>query len=169
MHPKTIIVMGVSGVGKTSVARGLAAHFDGTYVEADDLHPPANLKAMSKGIPLTDEMRTPWLKAVAEAIAIEHQKADDQTVVAACSALKRSYRDLIRATLPDAHFVYLTADKDLIASRMGAREDHFMPVSLLESQLSTLEQLAKDEAHTQVDVSGTPNEVISSVIVSLTS
>ncbi|MFY0596060.1 MAG: gluconokinase [Cognatishimia sp.] len=169
MHPRTIIVMGVSGVGKTSVALGLTAHFDGIYIEADDLHPPENVKAMSEGTPLTDEMRAPWLKSVAQAIADEHRKVKDRTVVATCSALKRQYRDVIRATLPDAHFVFLTADKDLITSRMSAREGHYMPVSLLESQLATLEPLAEDEAHTEVDVSGTPDEVTSRAIKTLSS
>jgi len=123
---------------------------------------------MSEGTPLTDEMRAPWLKAVSQAIVDEHRMAKNQTVIATCSALKRQYRDVIRDTLPDAHFVFLTADKDLITSRMSAREGHYMPVSLLESQLATLEPLAEDEAHTEVDVSGTPEEVIQLAVHLLT-
>lgn len=169
MQYKTIIVMGVSGVGKTSVARGLAAKLDGVYLEADDLHPPANVAAMSQGKPLTDEMRAPWLKAVATAIAAQKATTPEQPVVTACSALKRDYRDVIRGALPDAVFVHLMGDKDLIAQRMVARTDHFMPVTLLESQLLILEPLAQDEAHVCVDVAGSHAEVLDAAVTSLTS
>lgn len=160
MDRQTIIVMGVSGCGKTSVALGLVKHLNGTYVEADDLHPAENVAAMRDGIPLTDKMRMPWLRKVAATIDEGHKTKPDHAMVAACSALKRSYRDVIRGTLPEAIFLHLTGDYDLIRTRMSAREGHYMPVSLLVSQLATLEPLQDDETHVLVDVAGSKEEVL---------
>lgn len=167
MQRRSIIVMGVSGVGKTSVAVGLADHQGGTYLEADNFHPPENIKSMQDGTPLTDEMRMPWLSSVAAAIKSEQDKHKTKPVIAACSALKRSYRDLMRETLPEVIFLHLTASEDLISARMGAREGHFMPPSLLKSQLASLEAPEADEAHLSIDVSGDKDAVITAALAAL--
>ena len=108
-HKKSVfIVMGVCGVGKTSVARALAMCFPATYVEADDFHPKENIEAMGRGYPLTDDMRQPWLKNLSQAIADLNKQEATSAVVVACSALKRSYRDIIRSYVPHACFIYLS-------------------------------------------------------------
>lgn len=160
---KALIVMGVSGVGKTTVARALADRIGGRYMEADAFHPPENIAAMAAGTPLTDGMRQPWLEALSDAMQQALTSQPDTPVVVACSALKRSYRDVLRANNPDAVVVYLAADPDVIRSRITARTDHFMPPSLLDSQLSTLEPPASDEACLTVDASRTPEEIAVSV------
>ncbi|SMR71053.1 gluconate kinase, SKI family [Aliiroseovarius halocynthiae] len=160
MQKKVIVVMGVSGVGKTSVALGIARQLGAIYVEADDFHPQKNVDAMRAGIPLTDEMRHPWLTALAEGIADTQAAQDGQVVVAACSALKKSYRDTLRDRLPDVFFVHLHGDQHKIEGRMSARTDHFMPSSLLDSQFATLEPPNRDEASCTVDVSGSKSETI---------
>ncbi|TFB96692.1 gluconokinase [Cryobacterium sp. MDB1-18-2] len=132
--------MGVSGVGKSTVGAALADRLGLPFVDADDLHPAANKNLMSQGIPLTDEDRWPWLALVGAALA-----QAPAGMVIACSALKRAYRDLIRSTCPDTRFVLLDADRDLVASRLKARAGHFMPPTLLDSQLAILEPLASDE------------------------
>ncbi len=160
---KALIVMGVSGVGKTTVARALADRIGGRYMEADAFHPPENIAAMAAGKPLTDGMRQPWLEALSDAMQQALTSQPDTPVVVACSALKRSYRDVLRANNPDAVVVYLAADPDVIRARITARTDHFMPPSLLDSQLSTLEPPASDEACLTVDASRTPEEIAVSV------
>lgn len=167
MSARIIIVMGVSGVGKTSIARGLAQHLGGQYVEADDYHPPENVTAMQAGTPLNDEMRRPWLLTLGQAMSDMGCTAPDQPLIAACSALKTSYRDLLRQHLPDATFVYLHGERDLIATRMAARENHFMPLSLLDSQLDTLEVPQAPEAFVQVDVTGSIDEIIQQALRAL--
>ncbi|PRY93161.1 gluconate kinase (SKI family) [Hasllibacter halocynthiae] len=134
-HP-AILVMGVSGSGKTSVAVALAERLGALFVEADDHHPPANVAAMAKGIPLTDELRRPWLEAVGEAVA---ERRAEGPVVLACSALKRRYRDVLRRRAGPLDVVHLTAPRALIFGRMAARRDHFMPAALLDSQIADLE------------------------------
>lgn len=133
-----VVVMGVSGCGKSTVGSLLARRLEVPFLDADALHPPANVAKMSAGVPLTDEDRMPWLDAVARELAAPG------SVVVACSALRRSYRDTIRATAPDAVFVHLQGLRDLLAARIAARLDHFMPASLLDTQLETLEPLAAD-------------------------
>lgn len=160
---QALIVMGVSGVGKTTVARALADRIGGRYIEADAFHPPENIAAMAAGTPLTDRMRQPWLVALSDAMRQARASQPDTPVVVACSALKRSYRDILRASNPDAVTVYLSADPDVIRARITARTDHFMPPSLLESQLSTLEPPASDEVCLTVDASRTPEEIAASV------
>ena len=152
-----VVVMGVSGVGKTSVARGLCAVLDAAYLEADDYHPPENVAAMAAGRPLTDAMRAPWLAAVARAAAEARQIAP---VVLACSALKASYRDTLRRGAGPLRFVYLHADRDVIAERIALRQDHFMPVSLLDSQFATLEPPTDEPDVVTVDVTGDLSDVI---------
>jgi gluconokinase len=144
-----IVVMGVSGVGKTTVASLLAERLGVPGAEADDFHPPANIAKMSAGIPLDDADRQPWLEAIGRWLA--ERDAEGTGGVVTCSALKRSYRDILRAASPDVFFLHLTADRALIADRIGHRSGHFMPASLLDSQLATLEPLGPDERGAALD------------------
>ena len=153
--PKHIIVMGVSGSGKSTVGEQLAASLGVTFIDADDLHPAANVAKMKAGTPLNDEDRWPWLALVGQRLAT----APDGAVIA-CSALKRSYRDAIRKHAPAAEFVYLEGSPALLEERMAARAGHFMPVSLLHSQLALLEPLHDDEAGTIVSIAAAPAEIV---------
>jgi gluconokinase len=141
---RTIFVMGVSGVGKTTVGSALAAQLGVPFIDADDLHPAANKAKMAAGIPLTDQDRWPWLETVARA-------AGRQPSVVACSALRRRYRDYLLSLLPGALFLHLEADRQQIAERVTGRTHEYMPASLLDSQLATLEPLATDEPGFQLD------------------
>jgi len=133
---RIIVVMGVSGCGKSTIAEFLAQHLDANFLDADSLHPPANIAKMSRGDPLDDSDRAPWLEAVRDDMA---RRAREHGIsVTACSALKRRYRDVLRNAGPLA-FVYLDGNRELIARRMRARDGHFMPDSLLDSQFATLE------------------------------
>lgn len=165
---QALIVMGVSGVGKTTVAQALAERIGGRYIEADEFHPPENIAAMAAGTPLTDAMRQPWLERLAEAMRQARTSQPNTPVVVACSALKRSYRDVLRAKNPEAIIVYLAADPDVIRARITARTDHFMPPSLLESQLATLEPPALDEACVTVDAGLSPEGTVVMAYDSLT-
>lgn len=136
-----VVVMGVSGSGKSTVGALVAEELDVPFADADDLHPPANVAKMAAGQPLTDEDRAPWLALVGAALA----DARGTGLVMACSALTRRYRDLIRAQAPETVFVHLHGSRDLLAERMGARTGHFMPTTLLDSQLATLEVPGEDE------------------------
>ncbi|MBB2683852.1 UNVERIFIED_ORG: gluconokinase [Rhizobium etli] len=136
--PPAVVVMGVSGCGKSSVGEGIAARNGVRFVEGDQLHPARNVEKMAKGIPLTDADRLPWL----DRIGVEIKAAQDasQGLVISCSALKRTYRDRLRqAAGGRLAFVFLEGSRDLLLSRMQARQGHFMPASLLDSQLQTLE------------------------------
>lgn len=135
-QPQQILVMGVSGSGKTVLARALAAALGWTFLEGDDFHPPANIEKMRHGTPLTDADRLPWLSAIAAAMAA--QTSAGHPVVVACSALKQSYRDILRGGGPLA-VIFLQADADILRQRLNHRAGHFMPASLLDSQLATLE------------------------------
>lgn len=147
--------MGVSGCGKSTVGAALAAALGRPFREGDALHPAANVAKMAAGIPLEDADRWPWLGAIAARVAADPAPV----VVVSCSALKRSYRDVLRKGAPGVVFVHLHGDFDLIAQRQGARQDHFMPSSLLQSQFDTLEPLADDEEGVVIDVAGTPEEI----------
>jgi gluconokinase len=138
-----IVVMGVAGCGKTTVGRALAERLEMPFQEGDALHPPANVAKMASGTPLTDDDRTPWLAAVAAWID-ERRRAGIGGVIS-CSALKRAYRRVLVGDRPDVRLVYLQGDEPLLATRLAARTDHFMPASLLSSQLATLEEPAAAE------------------------
>jgi gluconokinase len=149
---RAIVVMGVSGTGKSTVGRALAETLGLPFVEGDDLHPESNVAKMAAGIPLTDADRAPWLDLIAAEL--------DRPVVITCSALKRSYRDRLRLAAPDLVLVYLHGAPELLASRMAQRDGHFMPTALLESQLATLEEPAADEYVIGADVMLRPDEIV---------
>ncbi|NUL07614.1 gluconokinase [Streptomyces lunaelactis] len=161
--PHVVVVMGVAGTGKTTIGPLLADTLGVPYAEGDDFHPPANIARMSAGIPLDDADRLPWLDAIGQ---WAHGRAGLGGVVA-CSALKRVYRDRLRAAAPDAVFLHLTGDRALIEQRMSERKGHFMPAALLDSQFATLQPLGSDEAGVAVDVSGTPEEITERAVASL--
>ncbi|MBC3760230.1 gluconokinase [Quadrisphaera oryzae] len=148
--------MGVSGSGKTTVAQLLAQDLGWTFAEADDFHPPANVAKMESGHPLTDEDRWPWLRSLRD-WADERAEAGEDAVVT-CSALKRSYRDLLRGSRARVRFVHLDGPPELLAQRIGGRTGHFMPSSLLGSQLEALEPLGADEDGAVVSIDATPQE-----------
>jgi gluconokinase len=136
VNPRAVLVMGVSGSGKSTIGKALADRMDWIFADADDYHPPANREKMSRGEPLTDEDRQPWLERLHDLIA-EHA-LEQKAIVLACSALKEKYREILVGDLEGVALVFLRGDAELIAERMRQRE-HFMPVSLLETQLATLE------------------------------
>ena len=148
-----VVLMGVSGSGKSSVGEQLSPLVRLPYRDGDDMHPEANIQKMESGIPLDDEDRMPWLKNIGEELA-----ASDGLMIG-CSALKRKYRDLIRSYCPEAVFVHLAGDHALLMERMNARTGHFMPASLLDSQFATLEQLEPDEAGIVIDIAPKVAEV----------
>lgn len=156
-----LVVMGVCGAGKSTVGAALAQQLGATFVDSDSLHPPANVAKMAAGTPLTDEDRWPWLERVGSQLASEHTEG----IVVACSALKRAYRDAIRAQAPSAMFVQLDVALPLLQSRLAQRPGHFMPPSLLNSQLETLEPLQADETGLTVStgegIEATANGVVS--------
>ncbi|MFS0705708.1 gluconokinase [Cellulomonas sp. 179-A 9B4 NHS] len=147
-----LVVMGVSGTGKSSVGRSLADRLDRPFVEGDELHPEANVAKMSSGVALTDDDRWPWLEAVRDAMT-EHARAGRSTVTA-CSALRRVYRATLTAAEGRVRFVLLDVPADLLRERVAQRQGHWMPPSLLESQLALLETLQADEDGVVVDVRG---------------
>ena len=155
--------MGVSGSGKTTIGAALARALGVEFVEGDDLHPPANVRRMQQGIPLTDADRRPWLAALARRLRAAHGAA--RGLVVACSALKRSYRDLLRSEgAAQVRFVYLSGSKDVITQRMTGRRGHFMPVSLLDSQFATLEEPAADEAAWVSDIRESPDAIVAALV-----
>ena len=161
--PHVVVVMGVAGTGKTTIGSLLAARLGVPYAEGDDFHPQANITKMAAGIPLGDEDRWPWLDAIG---AWAHGREGLGGVVSS-SALKRSYRDRLRAAAPGIVFVHLTGDRQLIADRMAHRRGHFMPMALLDSQFATLQPLQADERGVAVDVSGAPGEITERVVRAL--
>lgn len=157
-----IVVIGVSGTGKTTVARLLAQRLDLPFADADDAHPPANIAKMAAGVPLDDADREPWLEAVGRWL---HAREEAGTgCVLACSALKRRYRDTLRAACPGVFFLHLTAGHELLAQRLGHRSDHFMPAALLDSQLAALEPLEPDEQGARLDVGPPPDQIAETAV-----
>lgn len=160
-----VVVMGVSGCGKSTVGVALADRLDGVYLDADDFHPASNVHKMASGVPLTDEDRGPWLDNVALAVH-QHAEAGEQ-VFMACSALKRVYRDRIRLVVPDVAFLLLTAPRAELERRLQQRHGHFMPPDLLDSQLQTLQPLSSGERGVTIDVSGAEDAVLDRSIAAL--
>lgn len=148
-----IVVMGVAGCGKTVVGEALAKSLGAVFIEGDRLHPPENVARMARGEPLTDALREGWLDAIGERVAASI--ADGQRAVAACSALKRSYRDRLRRFCPGIVFLYLKIDRETAWRRVAARKGHFMPASLVDSQFATLEEPGRDEQAVTVDATRT--------------
>jgi gluconokinase len=155
-----LVVMGVTGTGKSTVAGLLAERLNWELQEGDDLHPPENVAKMSAGIPLDDEDRWPWLDTIAAWIKDKTENGEPGLVT--CSALKRSYRDRLRG--PNVVFLFLNGRPELIEARMAGRKDHYMPVSLLHSQLATLEPPTSDENVLEIDVSAESEEQVAKVL-----
>jgi gluconokinase len=153
-----VVVMGVSGSGKTTVARGIAEAMRWEFAEGDDFHSEANVAKMASGHPLTDEDRLPWLRSVGEWLSA-HERTG-RSAVATCSALRRVYRDMLREGRPDVRFCHVEADAALIKNRLEDRSGHYMSPSLLPSQLATLEPLQPDEPGVAVSVAGSPEEIV---------
>ncbi|ARQ56957.1 gluconokinase 1 [Rhizobium sp. Kim5] len=167
-RPHAIIVMGVSGCGKSSVGEKLAEALHLAFVEGDALHPAANVEKMSKGIPLIDEDRMPWLDRIGDDIKASLEKGEG--IIVSCSALKRIYRDRLRAAAGgNLFFVYLEGSKALLTKRMGERKGHFMPVSLLESQLATLEVPTGEAGVVTVDIDDTIDGIAAKALKALAS
>lgn len=159
--PKNIVVFGVSGAGKTTVGRRFAEVLHRAFADADDFHPPESVRKMSASIPLTDSDRWPWLKSVRD--WMDQQTDDGQRTVVACSALKRVYRDELRAAKGGVLFVHLSGAPEIIRGRLNSRSGHFMPATLLASQFETLEPLAPDENGVQVDVQSPVDSIVTTV------
>jgi len=160
--PRFVVVMGVSGSGKSTVARALALALGWEFLEGDDLHPPTNVAAMRAGTPLTDANRGPWLDAIGR--WIDARASSGASGVLTCSALRRSYRDHLRAGRPTVTFCHLEADPAELARRTAHRAGHFMPGSLLPSQLATLEPLEPDEPGITVSSDAPPDHVVAEVV-----
>ncbi|TBZ19779.1 gluconokinase [Rhizobium leguminosarum] len=167
-RPHAIIVMGVSGCGKSSAGEKLAEALHMAFVEGDALHPAANVEKMSKGIPLTDDDRMPWLDRIGEDIKASLEKSEG--IIVSCSALKRIYRDrLLAAAGGNLFFVYLEGSRALLMKRMGERKGHFMPVSLLDSQLATLEVPTGEQGVVTVDIDDTMEGIAATALKGLAS
>ena len=165
MKPMVLVIMGVSGSGKTTIGRALAERLGWPYKEGDELHPRANVEKMRHGTPLTDEDRWPWLKLVAQ--WIDEQLARGQPGVITCSLLKRSYRDLVIDARKGVTLLYLRGDKHVIAQRIAERKGHFMPSSLLDSQFTTLEEPGEDEHPLVIEVHGSVADTVDSTLLAL--
>ena len=160
-----VVVMGPSGVGKTTLAERLAARLGWTFAEGDTFHPPENIAKMSSGIPLGDADRAPWLALIRDWIARQAQAGQDTVIT--CSALKRRYRDVLRKAGTRVRFVQLAGDPQLVGERIGARKGHYMPPSLLASQFADLEPLQPDEDGVVVSVAAPPDAVADEALAAL--
>ena len=161
----TLVVMGVSGSGKTTVAHGVAKQLGWVFAEGDDFHPLSNVEKMRAGHPLTDEDRWPWLEKLADWIG--EREAAGENAVLTCSALKRTYRDALSHGHPSVRFVHVTVSRATLKTRLEHRRGHYMPASLLDSQLATLEPLEPDEPGFTVPGDGSPEEVVADVVARL--
>ncbi|MGQ2980607.1 MAG: gluconokinase [Polaromonas sp.] len=162
MNSDIFVVMGVSGCGKSTVGAQLAEALKLPFLEGDLLHPERNVQRMAAGVALSDEDREGWLQALAE--RLRQAQAAGQGLVLSCSALKRAYRDILRSGAPDLRFVYLHGDQALLAARMAARTGHYMPLSLLDSQLATLEPPGVDENVLGFQVASRPEDIVAAVL-----
>ncbi|QIV88430.1 gluconokinase [Glutamicibacter mishrai] len=160
-----IIVMGVSGSGKTTIGQMLADELNRQFIDGDSLHPESNKQKMAAGEALNDQDREPWLKVIGQKLA--EGTSQGEPLVIACSALKRSYRDLIRSLEPSTIFVHLAGVPTVIRDRMNARSHEYMPSSLLDSQLATLELPTADEAVLTADISKSPQDIVRQLVVDL--
>ena len=160
--PAMLVVMGVSGSGKTTVAALLAGHLAWELGDADDWHPPANVRKMRSGTPLDDADRWPWLRSIAA--WIDATRSTGQHGVLACSALKRAYRDVLIGDRPDVRLVYLRGEESLIQDRQAARHNHYMPASLVHSQFEALQEPGPDERPIIVDVQPPAHEVVRAIV-----
>ncbi|MHC6594031.1 gluconokinase [Arthrobacter sp. C152] len=160
-----VVIMGVSGSGKSTVGALLGRRMGSRFVDGDDLHPAQNKEKMGAGIPLDDDDRWPWLGAIGRTLA-SSQKAGSGVIVA-CSALKRRYRDLLREHAPEVLFLHLEGSAETLAARMAGRNHEFMPVTLLASQLEALEPLEADEAHVLLDVRKSPAELVEDAVAAM--
>lgn len=158
-----LVIMGVTGAGKSTVGTLIAERLGLSFRDADDFHPAANIAKMSSGRPLADEDRWPWLDAIGAYLAAHR----DRGAVVTCSALKRAYRDRLRAVAPSLRFVHLRGDMALVAARQAARQGHFMPASLVASQYATLEEPGVDEGVIELDVAATPAALADAAIAAL--
>jgi gluconokinase len=163
--PSVLVLMGVSGCGKSTTGALLAGRLGWPFRDADSFHPPENIEKMSRGTPLTDDDRAPWLAAIAA--WIDERLGAGKPGIGSCSALKRAYRDAILGGREGVRLVYLKGDKALIAKRMAARLDHFMPPALLDSQFATLQEPGPDEQPLVVPVSPQPGEVVEFILQEL--
>jgi gluconokinase len=157
-----VVVMGIAGSGKSTIAELIARELGWTITEADDLHSPENVAKMSAGIPLSDTDREPWLRLICRRI---EQTGGDQVV--ACSALRRRYRDILRTADANVRFLHLGGSRDLIGSRLDARTGHFMPSTMLQLQLATLEPLGAGEDGTSITIDGTPEDILCRALTAL--
>jgi gluconokinase len=162
MNKGLYVVMGVSGCGKSLIGTALARALDIDFVEGDDYHSAENVQRMSSGIPLTDDDRSQWLRALAA--RLREAKDAGTGLVMTCSALKRSYRDVLRAGAGDVRFVFLRGPRALLAERIAGRRGHFMPPSMLDSQLATLEEPAPDEHAWVCDVRESPKDLVAALV-----
>lgn len=165
MTTTCLVVMGVSGAGKSTIARMLADRLGWRMAEADEFHPEANIAKMTAGTPLTDADRAPWLRAIRDWISERDTRGEN--VVVTCSALKRAYRDLLRQATARVRFVYLRGTTEIVGSRLADRSGHFMPPSLLGSQFGDLEPLAPDEDGVTVDIGDAPEHITGTALVAL--
>ena len=165
-HPtRHVVVMGVSGAGKTTVARGISELTGLRFAEADEFHSEANVAQMRSGVPLDDAARWPWLRDLADWMAARH--VEGVSTVLACSALKRTYRDVLRQGPPDVEFVHLDGSAELIRDRLNGRAGHYMPASLLDSQRAILEQLDPDESGVVLEVARSPEDLVAMAVTRL--
>ncbi|MBB3664937.1 MULTISPECIES: gluconokinase [Prauserella salsuginis group] len=162
MPATCLVVMGVSGAGKSTIAAHLADELGWPMAEADEFHPEANIAKMSAGTPLTDADRIPWLEALRA--WIDERGADGESVVVTCSALKRTYRDVLRRAGVRVRFVHLSGSVDTVGGRLSGRSGHFMPPALLESQFADLEPLDADEDGVALDVSDAPDSITATAL-----
>jgi gluconokinase len=158
-----VVVMGVSGAGKSTIGQAIATALGLPFADADDFHPEANIAKMSRGEALNDDDRWPWLAAIGAHLAAHRGRG----CVVTCSALKRAYRDALRQVAPDLRLVFLTGDPALVAARQAARQNHFMPASLVASQFATLEPPAPEEAAITLDVGPAPATLATAAINAL--
>ena len=163
--PSVVIVMGVSGSGKTTIAALLAGVLHWELADADAFHPATNIEKMRNGIPLTDEDRSPWLHAIS--VWIDAVRAARRHGIVACSALKRAYRQILIGDRRDVQLVYLSGNFELIAHRMAMRHEHFMPLALLQSQFDTLEPPGPDEHPLTVSIDASPQEIAAMIVAAL--